>query len=119
MVSSKNELVIANILYALEKEGHLRYHVEPRLPFDNGRGRWADFLVEASGDSWYWEHCGRMDDENYRCRWDRKRELYAHNGFTEYSDENPRGRLIVTQDSPKHGLDSKAIQDLACRTFTR
>ena len=44
MVSSKNELIIANILFDLEKQGHLKYQVEPRLPFDDGRGRWADFL---------------------------------------------------------------------------
>ena len=49
MVSSKNELIIANILYDLEKQGHLKYQVEPRLPFDDGRGRWADFLIEAKG----------------------------------------------------------------------
>ena len=60
MVSSKNELVIANMLYALEIEGCLKYQVEPRLPFDDGRGRWADFLIEANGESRYWEHCGRL-----------------------------------------------------------
>jgi hypothetical protein len=31
MVSSKNELIIANILFDLEKPGHLKYQVEPRL----------------------------------------------------------------------------------------
>ena len=71
MVRSKNELAIANILYSLEKEGLLNYQVEPPLPFDDGRGRWADFLIEANGKSWYWEHCGMMADEQYRLRWER------------------------------------------------
>ena len=52
-----------------------------------------------------------MDDENYRRRWDRKRELYAHNGFTEYSDENPRGRLIVTQDSPEKSIERAKVKN--------
>lgn len=119
MVRSKNELVIANILFALERDGYLIYQVEPRLPFDDGKGRWADFLVEANGESWYWEHCGKMDDEHYRRRWDRKLKLYGANGFTEYSSTNPQGRLIVTQDGPEQGLDSRAIEDLAWSLFIR
>ena len=120
MVRSKNELVIANILHGLEKKGHLVYHVEPRLPFDDGRGRWADFLVESNGESWYWEHCGMMDDKNYRLRWERKKELYKRNGFGVYSEkENPDGRLIVTEDGPKQGLDSQNIEGLARHLFVR
>ena len=117
MVSSKNELVIANILYGLEKEGHLTYHVEPQLPFDDGRGRWADFKISAKGDDWYWEHCGMLSDINYRKRWDRKKQLYTQNGFSIYGDDNPSGRLIVTKDSPDEGLDAQAIESLARRLF--
>jgi hypothetical protein len=117
MVSSKNELAIANILYVLEREGCLKYYVEPRLPFDDARGRWADFLVEANGEAWYWEHCGMMADENYRARWERKKMLYERNGYTLYSSTNPKGRLVVTEDSPEKGLDSKAIEELARHLF--
>ena len=119
MVSSKNELAIANILYGLEEEGHLTYHVEPQLPFDDGRGRWADFKVEAKGEAWYWEHCGMLDNGHYRDRWERKKKLYADNGFPIYSDENRSGRLIVTEDGPEpeKGLDSKAIEELARELF--
>ena len=117
MVSSKNELAIANILYALEREGHLAYQVEPKLPFEDGRGRWADFLIECKGEGWYWEHCGRMDDENYRRRWNRKKTLYSQNGYSIYSCETPQGRLIVTEDGQGRGLDSKAIYELAQKLF--
>jgi hypothetical protein len=117
MVSSKNELVIANILYTLEKGGCLSYQVEPRLPFDDGRGRWADFLIEANGESWYWEHCGMLDDEYYRRRWNRKLELYARNGFTPYSDANAQGRLMVTHDGPEQSLDCQAMEDLGRKLF--
>jgi hypothetical protein len=67
----------------------------------DGRGRWADFLIEAKGKSWYWEHCGRLDDESYRNRWERKLKLYAGNGYSMYSIQNPEGRLIVTEDGPE------------------
>jgi len=118
MVSSKNELIIANILYDLEKQGHLKYQVEPRLPFDDARGRWADFIIEAKGTSWYWEHCGMLDDESYRKRWQRKLKLYAANGYSIYSDKNPDGRLVVTEDGQEQGIDSPAIAELARKLFT-
>jgi hypothetical protein len=118
MVCSKNEMVIANILYDLEKQGFLKYQVEPPLPFDDGRGRWADFRIEADGRTWYWEHCGLMDDDSYRKRWARKLTLYAANGYTTYSEKNPEGRLIVTEDGPEKGLDSQALAKLAHKLFT-
>ena len=117
MVSSKNELVIANILHGLERAGYLTYHVEPRLPFDDGRGRWADFLIESKGENWYWEHCGMMHNEDYRLRWERKKELYERNGFGVYGEQNPDGRLIVTEDGPEQGLDSQKIEKLVRRLF--
>jgi hypothetical protein len=113
MVRSKNELAIANILFELEKQGSLTYQVEPMLPFAGGRGRWADFLIEANGKSWYWEHCGMMADANYRQRWERKKKLYALNGYEEYSASNREGRLVVTEDNASQGLDSQVIQQLA------
>ncbi|WP_282603044.1 AAA family ATPase [Paracoccus sp. PARArs4] len=112
MVSSKNELAIANILYTFERAGRLNYQIEPLLPFNDGRGRWADFLIEAGGNSWYWEHCGMMADEQYRKRWHRKKMLYAANGYDERSASNPAGRLIITDDGPGKGLDSQVIEAL-------
>ena len=117
MVSSKSELIIANILHNLQGAGLVKYEVEPRLPFDDGNGRWADFKIEAGGKSWYWEHCGMLDDKHYRARWNKKLELYASNGFTVHSDENAAGRLIVTEDGPGRGLDSMEIDALARKLF--
>jgi hypothetical protein len=112
MVRSKNELAIANILYTFERAGQLNYQIEPLLPFDDGRGRWADFLIEAGGKSWYWEHCGMMADEQCRKRWHRKKKLYAANGYHERSASNPSGRLIITEDGMGKGLDSQLIEAL-------
>ena len=59
-----------------------------------------------------------MDDESYRRRWTRKERLYRENGFTRYTDENPSGRLIVTEDGSGEGLDSQAIALLARKLFS-
>ena len=112
MVSSKNELAIANILYAFEREGRLTYQVEPMLPFDDGRGRWADFLIEANGKSWYWEHCGMLVDKEYRKRWERKKTMYQMNDYELFSEHTPNGRLIVTEDGNGVGLDSQMIEKI-------
>ncbi|HXQ72030.1 MAG TPA: AAA family ATPase [Pyrinomonadaceae bacterium] len=117
MVSSKSELAIANILFELERDGYLTYDVEPNLPFENAGGRWADFRIQANGETWYWEHCGLLHDDYYLKRWKRKKLLYAINGYTVYSPAKPNGRLIVTEDGPKKGLDSKAIEELARGLF--
>jgi len=42
----------------------------------------------------------------------RKQDLYRANGFTTYSDKNPDGRLIITQDGPQQGLDSPMIEQI-------
>jgi hypothetical protein len=44
-------LSLGTLGYGLAPEGCLKYYVEPRLPFDDGTGRWADFLVEANGSA--------------------------------------------------------------------
>lgn len=112
MVSSKNELAIANILFSFERQGLLSYRVEPQLPFDDGYGRWADFLIEANGKVWYWEHCGMMSDEQYRKRWERKKALYQKNGYSIYSESNHEGQLVVTEDGSEQGLDSQLIEKI-------
>ena len=117
MVSSKNELVIANILYDFEREGQLTYEVEPPLNFDGAGGRHSDFRIYAKGQNWFWEHCGMLDNVHYRNRWNSKKKLYAENGFTVFSSENTGGRLIVTKDGPEQGLDTKAIEELARALF--
>lgn len=118
LVSSKAELAIANILWALEREKRLTYEVEPSLPFtDTAKGRWADFRIVSGGETWFWEHCGMLDREAYRQRWARKLKLYEENGFHPWSPTAPDGRLIVTEDGGGVGLDSQKIDQLARSLF--
>ncbi|WP_188053635.1 ATP-dependent RecD-like DNA helicase [Sphingosinithalassobacter sp. CS137] len=112
LVSSKSEIVIADILHELEQRGLLRYTFEkPRLL--GGIERWPDFTIEVGADIWYWEHCGMLERPSYRRRWERKLEGYAAEGITVWSTENPDGRLVVTKDGPVEGLDSGSLHQLA------
>ena len=60
-----------------------------------------------------------LDDKHYRDRWERKKKLYADNGFAIYSDKKATGRLIVTENGPDQGLDAKAIEELAQKLFVK
>lgn len=113
LVSSKSELVICELLFEAEKTLGIRYFFERVLIGENGRQRWPDFSIEdRSGDTWYWEHCGMLDQPDYVQRWKTKLDFYAANKIERWSETNPKGRLIVTEDGPKKGLDSMVIRQL-------
>lgn len=117
LVSSKSELVIADILHDLEARKVLRYSFEKPLTDSAGATRLPDFTVERDQEVWFWEHCGMMGQPQYRQRWARKKEWYAAQEITPWSDANPGGRLIVTEDDANGGIDSGAIAALAKRLF--
>lgn len=102
MVRSKSEVIIANMLY----ENHIPYTYEKELDV-GGYKKIPDFTIEdeESGDVWYWEHCGMMNDENYEKRWNAKEKLYAANGIIEGKN------LIVTKEYGK-GFDSSEIKKI-------
>jgi hypothetical protein len=113
LVSSKSELVIADLLYEAEKKFGIRYFFERVLLGENGRQRWPDFSIEdRDGETWYWEHCGMLDQPDYARRWKAKLAFYAENKIERWGKTNQKGRLIVTEDGPKKGLDIPAIREL-------
>jgi hypothetical protein len=70
LVSSKSEVVIADALYDAEKEFGIRYFFERALIAPDGSTRWPDFSVEdRNGQTWFWEHCGMLDQPDYVARW--------------------------------------------------
>lgn len=112
LVSSKSEIVIADILYELEQQNRIRYSYElPKVLA--GTQRWPDFTIEHGGEVWYWEHCGMLSNPDYAARWERKKQAYLSEGISEWSSANPAGRLIVTVDDATSGLDSKALHEMA------
>lgn len=107
LVRSKSEVIIANALYY----HHLEYVYEPELVLE-GIVRRPDFKVvdDDTGEIWYWEHCGLMDDPRYKKRWKDKEAFYRKNGIEK--DKN----LIVTFD--KNGaLDSQEVERIIKEKF--
>ena len=94
-VRSKSEVIIANELL----RHNISYEYEQKLPAkDNSDWILPDFTIQYEGDTWYWEHLGRLKDPEYGGQWERKKQWYALNGYA--------SRLITTEevkgfDSPK------------------
>jgi len=108
LVRSKSEVIIANALYY----NGLDYDYEPELKLE-GKVKRPDFKVEDfdTGVVWYWEHCGMMNDPQYKKRWEDKKKFYEKNGIMEGKN------LIVTYDDENGGLDSDLIHKIIEDTF--
>lgn len=118
LVSSKSEIIIADALYELEQAGKIRYAFERPLTDANGGFRLPDFTIEQDQETWYWEHCGMMDSDEYVTRWKQKLDWYANEiKCSVWSEENPAGRLIVTEETKASGFDSGATSRLMQELF--
>ena len=107
LVRSKSEVIIANALYY----HHLDYIYEPVLTLE-GIIKRPDFQVldDDTGEVWYWEHCGMMDDPKYKKRWEDKKAFYKKNGIEEGKN------LIITYDV-NGALDSQYVEEIIQRLF--
>ena len=104
LVSSKSEIIVADALHALEQAGKIRYAFERPLTDAKGCFRLPDFTIEKDQDTWYWEHCGMMDSDDYVARWRQKLDWYVKElGISIWSENNPSGRLIVTEETKASG----------------
>lgn len=118
LVSSKSEIIISDALFALEQAGKIRYAFERPLSDAKGGYRLPDFTIETNQDTWYWEHCGMMDNAAYVKRWKEKLAWYQDEmGISVWSEANPDGRLIVTEETKASGFDSSAMHRLIAQLF--
>jgi len=105
-VRSKSEVIVANLLEEYAKSGRLTYEYERPLeaPGSNGKDlRLPDFTISADGRTFYWEHCGMVDDPAYLATWQQVRlPWYKRHGFAD--------QLIVTTDGPGGTIDSGEIR---------
>ncbi len=109
-VRSKSEVIIANLFHAR----NIVYHYEQPLELD-GVTKYPDFTIEDedTGKTYYWEHCGMLNDAAYRHRWEQKQMWYrAHGILPQIEGGGPKGMLIVSEDKPDGGIDSAKIAAL-------
>ncbi|MCK4232357.1 AAA family ATPase, partial [candidate division WOR-3 bacterium] len=83
LVRSKSEVIIADRLTDLEVE----YTYEKDLTIDKVT-RFPDFTIEdeETGQIFYWEHCGMLQDPEYRSRWKRKLQWYRDNSILPHEE---------------------------------
>ena len=60
-----------------------------------------------------------LDQEDYEDRWKKKLAFYAESKIERWSEKTPGGRLIVTEDGPKKGLDTPRFSGLIERLWGR
>ena len=102
-VRSKSEVVVADVLEALEISYVYEQPLFSRL--DPKDFRLPDFTASFEGDVYYWEHLGMLSVPNYRESWERKRQWYEDNGYAD--------RLIISQDGPDGSIDAFQIKQIA------
>jgi hypothetical protein len=68
---------------------------------------YPDFTIRhpITGETFYWEHAGRLDLQDYRMDFLSKLRIYMNNGII------PDNNLILTFESPGHPLDIAIIMD--------
>ena len=72
-VSSKSEVIIADLLRKYELEGRCTSTRtnSSRPTAEPGISAFPDFTIKVRGKTFYWEHCGMMDDPVYKEKWER------------------------------------------------
>ena len=82
---SKSEVIIANMLVSEE----VPFVYEEPLYAPDGTMFLPDFTVKFRGETYYWEHVGRLDLPDYRAHWEIKEKWY---------EKHFPGRLLITYE---------------------
>ncbi len=109
MVRSKSEAIIADILY----EMGIPYRYECPVKMCNGETKYPDFtlLNLKTRKIIYFEHFGRMDDEDYRKKTREKMDLYRASGI--YPGKN----LMFTYETEDNPLDISGVRKMLTEVF--
>lgn len=102
-VRSKSESQIAMYLY----NNKIPFRYEAPLILD-GHIIYPDFTIRhpITGDFYYWEHFGLMDNEDYRRNAFSKLQLFSNHGIY------PGINLITTYETKNHPLSHETIESL-------
>lgn len=100
MVRSKSEVIIANELENAGLDWH--YENDGNYITINGNKYLPDFVINHNGKKYYWEHLGLLNKDDYRERWQKKKEDYL-------SDTSII--LKTTEDQENGAIDCQKILD--------
>lgn len=108
MLRSKSEAIIDMMLF----KNRIPFRYEEKLILD-GITLYPDFVIRhpMTGEYFYWEHFGMMDDENYMNHACDKLKLYCQNGII------PSVNLIATYESKKYPLNVEKVESIIQEYF--
>lgn len=95
-VRSKSEVIIANMLVSEE----VPFVYEEPLYAPDGTMCLPDFTVKFRGETYYWEHVGRLDLAGYRAHWEKKEKWY---------EKHFPGKLLTTYEGTNLSIEAMAI----------
>lgn len=103
MLRSKSEAIIDKMLYS----AGIPFRYEDKLVFEN-MVLYPDFTIRhpLTGEFFYWEHFGLMDDYDYVNRACQKIKIYCDNGII------PSVNLILTYETKDHPLPIDQVEML-------
>lgn len=111
LVTSKSEVIIANLLLAAK----IPYEYERVLDCPDFPVK-PDFTIlnHKAEPILYWEHLGMLGKEDYDRKWERKRQGYEKNGYKiitreELKDVKVKKCILITKER-KGAIDSTEIQ---------
>lgn len=109
LVRSKSEVFIADMLYM----NKIPYRYESKLDLGRFGIYYPDFTIYHPRQLrlYYWEHFGRIDDEEYAHKAYRKLEIYTRNGII------PSDNLIMTFETREMQLDPAIVEKVVRETF--
>lgn len=108
LVRSKSEAMIDMLLYT----NHIPFRYECALYLDNFP-IYPDFTIRhpQTGETFYWEHFGLMDDPNYAQNVSSKLQTYISHGII------PSIHLITTYETNKNPLSTEVIEKIISHYF--
>lgn len=98
MVRSKSEVIISNMLFDRE----VAFEYEKPLYAPDGSFYLPDFTITWRGERYFWEHLGMLDRDEYKRKWETKKEWYT---------KHFAGRLVTTVEGGNLSLEAKALID--------
>lgn len=101
LLRSKSEAIIDMMLY----KNRIPFRYEEKLVLE-GITIYPDFVIRhpVTGEFYYWEHFGMMDEEDYRKHACNKIKLYCDNGII------PSINLITTYETKEHPLSVEKVE---------
>ncbi|MFZ5354696.1 MAG: hypothetical protein ACOZCL_18495 [Bacillota bacterium] len=78
----------------------ISFKYEEPLYANDGTMYLPDFTIKWQGETYYWEHVGRLDLPKYREHWDVKKKWY---------EKHFPGQLLVTFEGQDQSKQIKAI----------